>query len=120
MLRLIHQLPQASRFNAKVANDPEHVEAIIKAQKGQREKYSPPLAEWGSEHEMLASISDGIGFLTAITVAANGGRPEKPHTTPRPKTAFGDIEQKIRMQEHESLVARVLKARPPVDSSPED
>jgi hypothetical protein len=120
MLRLVHQLPQASRFHAAVANDPEHVEAIVKATGGQQAPYHPPLAEWGTLHDMLAAVADKIEFLTAVTMAANGATPQKPKLQPRPKTAFGEIEEKIKLANHEALVARMLPPRPPVDSSPED
>lgn len=120
MLRLIHQLPQASRFHAAVANDPEHVEAVIKAQGGQQQAYRPPLAEWDSAHEMLAMISDKLELLANITLRANGASPDKPSITPRPKTAFADVEQRIKVEKHEALVERILRAKRPVESPPED
>lgn len=120
MLRLIHQLPQATRFNAAVANDHEHVEAILEATDGQPQPYHPPLAEWDSAHEMLATIADRIDFVAAVTMAANGGTPPRPNLVARPKTAFGDVEQQRKVREHEKLVARVLSAKRPVESPPED
>ena len=121
MLRLIHQLPHSSRFNAKVANDPEHVEAIIKATEGQpREPYHPPLAGWGTEHEMLASIADKVDHLAAVMIAANGATPPKPILMPRPKTEFGAVEERRKLEAHNALVERMLRPRAPVDSSTED
>lgn len=110
MLRLIHQLPQASRFNGAVASDPEHVEAIVKATEGQPTKYHPPLAEWKTENEQLASIADLLQTNIAVLVAANGGKPQKTMPMPRPKTEFDAARERQKLSNHRKLVARVMRA----------
>lgn len=111
ILRLIHQLPQASRFNAAVASDPEHVEAIIKATEGQQQtSYHPPLAEWRTENEQLATVADLLQNVIAAIVATNGGKPPKVKPMPRPKTEFDAARERSKLSNHRKLVARVLRA----------
>lgn len=116
VLNLIHQLPQACRFHAAVANDEEHVELILAAQEGQPDKKSgPPLAEWGSQNEQLASIYDALMSLVAITVKANGGNPGKTSPYMRPPTAFDDVRQEMRERSHRKVLSRVRIANGKVE-----
>jgi hypothetical protein len=110
MLRLIHQLPQASRFNAAVANDPEHVEAIVAATEGKQTPYHPPLAEWKTENEQLATANDLLQNVIAAIVASNGATPPKIKPMPRPKTEFDAARERAKLSNHRKLVARVLRA----------
>lgn len=110
MLRLIHQLPQASRFNGAVANDPEHVEAIVKATEGQQTKYNPPLAEWKIENEQLATANDLLQNVIAAIVASSGAKPPKITSMPRPKTEFDAARERVKLSNHRKLVARVMRA----------
>lgn len=111
MLRLIHQLPQASRFNAAVANDPEHVEAIVKARSGdQQTAYHPPLAEWKTENEQLATIADELQSVIAAIIATNGATPPKLKPMPRPRSEFDAARERVKLSNHRKLVARVLRA----------
>ncbi len=109
MLRLVGQLPQASRFHGAVANDPEHVEAILEATGGQQPEYHPPLAEWAVENDQLATLNDKIDVLIAVLVKANGGNPGKTKPMPRPETAFAEARMKRAKSAHKKLVARVIK-----------
>jgi hypothetical protein len=48
----------------------------------------PRLSEWTPEVGLLAALTDRLGELIAVTVAANSGKkPESPKMTPRPRTA---------------------------------
>lgn len=116
-LRLIHQLPQASRFNGAVANNPEHVEQIVKATGGQQTAYHPPLSEWHIENDQLASIKESIDTLVGVQIARGGGKPGKVRPMPRPRTEFASARERVKLSEHKKLVARVLKkpSPPPVD-----
>lgn len=115
ILRLINQLPQASRFNAAVANNPEHVEQIVAATGGQQSEYSPPLSEWHIENDQLATVADKLDILIGTLIAVNGGKPGKTQPSPRPKTAFKDARMKIRKAQHKRLVARMLPHKAQVD-----
>lgn len=111
MLRLIHQLPQASRFNAAVAMDPEHVEAIVQARAGdQQTAYHPPLAEWKTDNEQLATIADLLQNVIAAVVASSGATPPKIKPMPRPRSEFDAARERVKLSNHRKLVARVLRA----------
>src|SRR5690606_2622006 len=115
ILRLIGQLPQDSRFAASVAQDPEHVEAILEATGGQQSEYAPPLVGWSTANDQLATVIDELQVLIATLVAANGGSPGKVKPAPRPKTGFQDARAKMAKSKHKALVARVMRKRAPVD-----
>lgn len=112
ILRLINQLPQASRYYAAVANDEEHVALLVKAQEGQpAKKHTPPMSQWTQETDVLAGIYDGIQHLIGVTVAVSGNK--APATVPyaRPETAFDKVRENQKMQKHQAVVDRVRKAR---------
>lgn len=117
MLNLISRLPQSSRFNAAVANDPEHVEAILTATGSQPEQdeYAPPLEGWEVMNDQLATLIDLTETQIAVTVKANGGKPGKIKPSARPRTAFNDVRAKMRVEKHRKLVARVKAAKRQVD-----
>lgn len=112
VLSLIDRLPQASRFAAAVANDEEHVEMILEAQKDQPEsEYSPPLSTWGTTNEQLAAVRDLLETLIAVTIQANGGKARRVKPSPRPRTKFAEAAEKMAVARHKSIVARV-RTRP--------
>lgn len=115
ILRLINQLPQASRFNAAVAQNIEHVEQIVAATGGQQSEYSPSLATWSTENDQLASLNDSIQVLIGVLIGVNGGNAPKVIPSARPKTAFEDARMKVKKARHKSLVARVIRKRAQVD-----
>lgn len=110
MLRLIHQLPQASRFNAEVANDPEHVQAIVEATEGQQTAYHPPMSEWHIENEQLATVADLLQNVIQAIVASNGAKPPKMKPMARPRSEFDAARERAKLSNHRKLVARVLRA----------
>lgn len=110
MLNLIDQLPQASRYHAAVANDDEHVEAILAATEGQpKREVAPPLAEWTQDAELLASIKDSIEVLISTTIATSGTKPPRVKPTKRPNTKYEDVRQRRMEERHQRTVARVMK-----------
>lgn len=112
ILRLINQLPQASRYYAAVANDEEHVALLVKAQEGQpARKHTPPMSQWSQEVDVLASIHDGIQHLIGVTVAVSGNRAPTAVPYSRPETAFDKIRENQKMEKHQAVVDRVRKAR---------
>lgn len=111
ILNLITQLPQASRFAAAVANDPEHVEAILEATKNDPQKeVSPPLSTWTTDTDFLAQIKDTLEVTLAVLVRANGGSSRKVKPVKRPQTAFADAAEKRTVSQHRKVVERVKSA----------
>lgn len=92
-----------------MANDEEHVEAILKATEGQPKNTSPALSEWGHSNEQLATIADRLEVLTAVLVSANGGNFGKVSSSPRPETSFDVVRDRLRKQKHRQIVDRVLR-----------
>jgi len=111
LLNLVEQLPQASRFAGAVANDPEHVAAILEATGDQPAETSPDMAEWTAQAELLAEIRDLTTTQIAVAVAATGGKPSAIPAARRPRTAFADVRDAQRAARHRSIVERV-KPRP--------
>jgi len=111
-LNLIAHLPQASHYHAAVANDEEHVKAIIEATEGQPKKsYTPPLSEWTPLNEQIATLTDTVEGLLAVTTKANGGNPGKLKPQPRPATKFADVRQAMLENRHRKLVERLMRNR---------
>lgn len=109
---LIRQLPQASRFAQAVANDEEHVEAILAAQEGQPEtEFAPPLSEWDTKAALLAEIVDELRVLRGVSIAAAGGKPGKMKPTSRPTTAHAAVKQRKLETSHRKVLDRVAEAR---------
>lgn len=93
-----------------MANDPEHVEQILRATGGQRSEWAPPLAEWRAENEQLATVIDSIHTLTAVQIARGGGKPGVLKASARPKTAFEETRRDIAKRDHLAMVERMRKA----------
>jgi len=109
IVNLIDQLPQACRFYSAVANDEEHVKAIIEKQGDQPESKGPSLAEWNGQSEALAAVVDGLHMVVAAVIASQGGKPPTMKPYQRPTTAFEDMRQLVHEERHKSLAARVLR-----------
>ena len=113
ILRLIDQLPRASRYNEAVSNDPEHVEMIIEARRKSNApvQKGPRVSEYTAVVERLDTLIDAINSNTATTIAAAGTRPPKVHLQPRPQTAYAEIEYRTNLKALERLTARIKRKR---------
>ena len=119
LLNLINHLPRNTHFTEAISLDEEHAEAVARAPQEKREPYRPPMHAWSMEAQMLATVIDRLGALQHILVAVNSkkgaGEPPKPY--PVPLVALERIRHQVRMQKHQSLVARVKRqdGRPSMD-----
>lgn len=116
LLRLIDQLPAATRFSNAVANDEEHVERILASGvQPSTAPSGPSLAEWTPVLAVLTDISDQLQGLTVATLAAGGAgeKAGKVKPRPRPSTAFELVKHRQAMARHKALVARVIRPQPP-------
>lgn len=116
--RMIHWLPRDTHFSNAVANDDEHVRAVLKASEGQPSKPSISLAEWSVEAEILSDIFDSLGQNTNATLAA-GGAKNLPKVRPRsrPETSYAAVKHELAQERFESIKAKIFRGRsgPKVD-----
>jgi hypothetical protein len=114
ILRLIDQLPRNTRYAHAVANDPEHVEAILKATGGQPGKAKgPSIADFTLESELLMEIFDAVQQNTNAVLAA-GGAKNLPKLKPRrrPDTVHEDVSIRQAQSAHAKLVKKIFGGRP--------
>lgn len=115
LLRLIDQLPAATRFSNAVANDEEHVERLLASGVQPSQTPSgPSLSEWTPIVSLLTDISDQLQGLTVATLAAGGAgaKAGKVKPRPRPSTAFETVRHRQALARHNALVARVIRRQP--------
>lgn len=117
LLNLIDHLPRNSHYGQAVADDEEHAKMILAAQREAEKQgkkpppYAPPLTSWSPERETLTEILDAIRGLAVVTANVQGNHLPMPKPSPRPRTAFDRVQHRMRMEQHESLVARVKAAQ---------
>lgn len=106
-----------------MADDDELADRILRAQRGQpQEKTKPPrrrLSDWSPTVEMLTAILDRLGELTQAVAALGGAKPRKVPRAPYPQTAFDRARNRRRVENHQTLVSRVLRRdrKPPPPTS---
>lgn len=128
LIDVIDRLPGNSHFSAAVANDEEHATMVAKAaaergetRPGAGEGDGPSLTTWSPEVAVMTKVLDAVNAVryavVAVQVGKKAGDPPKPAR--RPTTA---LEKAMRLAEfdrrksvHESLVARVLPHKAPVN-----
>lgn len=116
LLNLIDQLPAASQLNRLMADDEEHMEAVLRAQAKQSSSggsSGPSMAEWSQTNALLAKVLDAIRQNTAVTRAAAGDK-KQPNLQPepRPRTALDRVRDRLERERHQSLANILLRDRP--------
>lgn len=111
LIAYIDLLPSASHTRQAMAQDEEHVEAVLEALDGRQPEQAPPLAEYGPEVARLDRIADLLKVIPQAIVASNGGKPHDVKPEPRPRTAFERVAERRRSAKHQQTVSRVLGAR---------
>lgn len=113
VLDYLEHLPRTSAYHSAVAQDEELAAKL--ADKPLPEPGPPPLTEFGPDVQVLAELRDITAALLAVTLKANGGKPQKPKPYPRPVTAVQRVRRKQRYRSHQALVDRVKARRKPDD-----
>lgn len=113
LLGYIDLFPANSHMNRLATKDEEHMEAIIRATKGESGSGAPSMAEFGQLESMMAVLIDSVNRLTATTTAIANPKGAKPRVQPypRPETAADKIKNRILKENHESMVAMLLPGR---------
>src|SRR5690606_21904025 len=121
LIDFIDLLPSASHTRQAMAQDEEHVEAVLEALDGKEPDRAPPLAEYGPDVSRLDRIADLLKSINQTLVVVNGGKPTKIQPEPRPQTAFERMAEKRRSVRHQMTVNRVLGATraPEAPSAPD-
>lgn len=94
LLDLIEQLPRTARLWEAQAQDPEvaaerlNIEETQPPSDAEKEAWSPRVAEWGLNEQMIADLIDAVEKQTYILASIHGGKPTKPGPFPRPRTAL--------------------------------
>jgi hypothetical protein len=90
-LNLIDHLPRTSAYAAAVADDDEAATMIVASGALNRKASPPPVSEWSTQVDLLASLVDRIGELinaTLVNHPSGKGKPARIPSIPRPVTAI--------------------------------
>lgn len=112
LLNLIDHLPRDSAYMEAIANDEQLAEQLVRNLPEQAPA-GPRLSDWSPEVEALYALVDRVVELIHVTAAASGAKPGKVRMSPRPVTAIERARNRQRASKHKSLVARVMRDRPP-------
>ncbi len=114
LLNIIDRLPRDSAYMEAVADDEEVAEQMLRRRdSGEDKQPRRRLSDWSPTVEILTTIVDRIGELTQVAAALGGARPSKLPRGPYPVTAFDRVRNRRRVDNHRSLVSRVLPATDP-------
>lgn len=89
LLELIDNLPTACRLNEAIANDPEAARELAALQMNRpddADPYSPRVSEFDLNATISREILHTLKGLSAIMIAANGGKPGEQKPFPAPMT----------------------------------
>lgn len=119
LARFLSQLPRTSRFVIAKKNDPEVALEIARALREAKSsgsgvgQWSPPPEEWDTPTELLASIHDRLGELSALIqdlpIAGKKRKAKPPKRTPRPRYAIDKAEQ-VLSDEHVAEIIEDVEA----------
>ena len=117
ILDYLEHLPRTSAYKCAVAEDEDlarQVAAdITSVDDLPKPSQTPPMREWTPEVEALRDLYDVLDQTLRVLLKANGGKPAKHKPFPRPMTALAkairSVRQKLRYEQHRSLVDRVLR-----------
>lgn len=93
-----------------MVEDEEYAEAVLRHDTDEpRTKPRRFMNEWSVEVELLSQLLDRVGELIAVSMVAAGAKkaPKVP-PAPRPMTAIERVRNRLRVANHNTLVARVL------------
>jgi hypothetical protein len=113
ILDLLEHLPRTSAYHCAVAEDEGLAREIAKSPNLPKPSKTPPLQEWTPEVEALRDVQDILDQTLRVLVKVNNGKPGKHKPYPRPVTALAralrSARQKLRYDQHRSVVDRVLR-----------
>lgn len=66
------------------------------------------MADWSPSVELLTSVNDRLGELIQVCAMLGGAKPRQLTRGPYPVTAADRVRRRRRIEQHESLVARML------------
>lgn len=108
----LQRLPGDTRLNEALSQDEEYMEEALKRRglndDGPR---GPSMAEWSYTNQLLTILVDAVRANTEVTRAAAGGKGRNVPPMPRPTTVAEKIQNRLRRQEHEGMVAVLLPGR---------
>lgn len=107
LLNLIEGLPVNSAYMEARAED-EEMARLMPYQLLADAKPKVRWTDWSPEVARLARIEDLLADLGRILIQINGGGAGRRTTSPRPESAFDRIKRERTMEQHRSLVSRLL------------
>ena len=105
LLELIEGLPAASRLNEAIVNDPDAA-AVIAKMPAPSTPWSPRVAEFNLESQLLREILHAVLNNGQIAVGAAGGKPGEIKPFPAPRTEVDRAIAALERQWAESFVTR--------------
>lgn len=108
LLNLIDRLPRNSQFVEAQANDEDAARALFAVVGDALPEPTERWSEWSPEREALARLEDRLQDLTRAVVASGGSKPGQFRPARRPTSAMQGLREARRVDQHRTLVARVL------------
>lgn len=105
LLELIDGLPSACRLNEAIVNDKETAAELAQLPKPERE-WAPGVAEYDLHAHILRDLVNEVRSLTAVTIAAAGGKPGEVKPFPVPRTEIDRAIQAAERDWAESFVSQ--------------
>lgn len=117
LIRLLEQMPRASRFMEAQASDRELAEHLRKRKEEDGAKAAPPpppappLSAYTLEAELLTGIGEQLGLVVQRLGWIIKDNRYKPKPWPRPLTASDRIEEELYIKRMDDLVEEILEAQ---------
>jgi hypothetical protein len=123
LLNLIDHLPQDTWYHQMISEDIEHAMMILRAQKRAKERgdrveppKGPQVKTWSPEVDALTRVLDAVNNVAYVTAKGAGSKSIKPpRPALRPQTAMERAKLRLRQEEHDILVRRMLPHQFPAD-----
>lgn len=107
LLDLIDQLPDASRFNEAILNDPEVVAEAVARESGEGPEWAPRISEFDLHATLLRDVIHALQGVQAAVIASAGGKPPKVKPYPAPRTAVDEARQRALQMWADDLIGRL-------------
>lgn len=113
LLGYIDRFPANTHMNRMLSLDEEHMQELLKNEKGDPGPKKPSMADWSLTNELLSTLIDAVNKNTAVNQGIANPKGPKPRIDPMPRPA--SVAEKIRLQlqkdRHQEMVGLLLPGR---------
>lgn len=109
LLNLIARLPRTSQTREAMVASEEFIEQVMPDDDKDSKDKGPRFSEFSAEVEALFVVADRLGDVCSGLVGLGGKKPKRVNPLPRPQTAYDRVKVRRRREQHNALVARVIR-----------